>query len=170
MSGGGGSRRTGEAVNDEVPTAVGSNKKNEIKPIEFNFDELPQTKEEGLIELGIRLMFLPEGASSLVGFGLYITGTVLILWNEFVYDKDGKLDLPKLHYTYEPPFLNPIHNQPRMPQFNPNDWEGVIRWGIITLHGASLIKDFNDQTNLKLAQPQTPVNESDRTRVVMPRP
>ena len=170
MSGGGGSRRIGEAVNDELPTAVGSNRKNEIKPIEFNFDDLPQTKQKGLKELGITLILFPEGASSLVGFGLFVTGAVLTLWNEFVYDKDGKLDNSKLHYTHEHPSLNPIHNQPRMPQFNPNDWEGAIRWGIITLYGASLIKDFNDQTNVKLPQPQTPVNESDRTKVVMPRP
>ena len=132
------------------------------------FDELPQNTREQLIAAGLVLTAAPEGVSTVIGLGMIATGGFLILWDKFVYDKDGKLDVSKLHYTYQPPFLNPIHNQPRKPEFNPGDYERIVKWGGGILLGAKGIQNLYKTTQVELPINQTPVNQPDKTRVARP--
>jgi hypothetical protein len=166
-SGGGGSRKRGEAVNDEVESTE-DNFQNRILMNEIPLDDSSEEFYEKLLRSGIVMVFVPEKFSTVSGIFMITASGVLYLWNELVYDKDGRLDVSRLHYTYEHPSFNSIHNQPRKP--NRYDFRGVVRWGLGFSVAARGIQHFYETTQVKplFNFNQTPINQPDKTRVERP--
>jgi RHS repeat-associated protein len=83
---------------------------------------------------------------------------------DYVYKPNGRLDNGKLTYTIPAPGTFPYDHQPRKPEFNPGDYEKIVKWAAGLTLGARFLQKMSET-------PQIPnyTTPADATYVAPPR-